>query len=453
MRVAGILPLLASDRGDEERLRLVVPRVHRHRHELAVGDAVLQRPRVRVVEIIVAPAVALGPEEQVLPVVHEAQRLGLDIGVEALFADRVHFAGVGVGDADVEALHVSAQAREVDLVGGGAQPFRRRAGVVTAAPTAAATLAAVLSLLPAAKRACLFALARARGRSGDRQGLVLEAIALHLRLLFRDDVEHVTLFAVDVLFARHGVAIGLERGARIRQRVDDPQVLHLTFVAAQQRELLRIGRPDDRRGRHARVRVLRLRGVLLLRGLLLLLLILLLLLLLLLIVLPGADVARVGVVLFTIRRQLRFDDRGIGRRLLRLGEVRRVHHVEVVIARENNALAVGRYGGPARTRGRRHVVLVQRHLAAGHVVFEAQRARAGRRARRRTRTSAGSLLRIAVILIERIGVAALRWRGGDPLLGGDDLGVTWDLDLELEDRIVLRELEIQERKGLAGWGR
>src|SRR4051812_5201848 len=442
MRVVGILTLLASDRGDEDRLRLVVPRVHRHRHELAVGDAVLQRPRVRVVEIVVAPAVALGPEEQVLPVVHEAQRLGLDIGVEALFDDRAHFARVRVGDADVEALHVAAQAREVDLVRGGAQPLRRRAGVRTTAPTAAATLAAVLSLLPSAKRACLFALARARGRSGDRQVLVLEAIGLHLRLLLRDDVEHVHLFAVDVLFARHCVAIGLERRARIRQRVDDPQVLDLAFVAAQQRELLGIGRPDDRSGGHARVRVLRLRVVLLLRGLLLLLLILLLLLLLLLIVLPGADVARVGVMLFTIGRQLRFDDRGIGRRLLRLGEVRRVHHEEVVVARENNGLAVGRYGGPARTGGGRDVVLVQRHLAAGHVVFEAQRARAGRRARRRTRTGTASLLRIVVVFIDRIGVAALRWRGGDPLLGGDDLGVTRDLDLELEDRIVLGELQV-----------
>src|SRR4051812_1552864 len=441
MRVVGILTLLPSDRGDEERLRLVVPRVHRHRDELAVGDAVLQRPRVRVVEIIVAPAVALGPEEQVLPVVHEAQRLGLDIGVEALFDDRVHFAGVGVGDADVEALHVSAQAREVDLVGGGAQPLRRRAGVGTAAPTAAATLAAVLSLLPAAKRACLFALARARGRSGDREILVLEAIGLHLRLLLRRDVEHVHLFAVDVLFAWHRVAIGLEGGAGIRQRVDDPQVLDLAFVAPQQRELLRIGRPDDRGGGDARVRVLRLRGVLLLRGLLVLLLILLLLLLLL-IVLPGADVARVGVVLFTIGRQLRLDDRGIGRRLLRLGEVRRVHHVEVVVAREDDGLAVRRHSGPARTRGRRDVVLVQRHLAAGHVVFEAQRARAGRRARRRTRTGAASLLRIVVVFIDRIGVAALRWRGGDPLLDGDDVGVTGDLDLELEDRIVLRELQV-----------
>src|SRR4051812_18738696 len=441
MRVVGILTLLASDRGDEDRLRLVVPRVHRHRHELAVGDAVLQRPRVRVVEIVVAPAVALGPEEQVLPVVHEAQRLGLDIGVEALFDDRAHFARVRVGDADVEALHVAAQAREVDLVRGGAQPLRRRAGVRTTAPTAAATLAAVLSLLPSAKRACLFALARARGRSGDRQVLVLEAIALHLRLLLRDDVEHVHLFAVDVLFAWHRVAIGLERGARIRERVDDPQVLDLAFVAAQQRELLRIGRPDNRGGRHARIRVLRLRVVLLLRGLLFLLLILLLLLLLL-IVLSGADVARVGVVLFTIGRQLRFDDRGIGRRLLRLGEVRRVHHEEVVVARENDGLAVGRDGGPARTRGGRDVVLVQRHLAAGHVVFEAQRARAGRRARRCTRTGAASLLRIVVILIERIGVSALRWRGGDPLLGGDDLGVTRDLDLELEDRIVLGELQV-----------
>src|SRR4051812_2630410 len=416
MRVVGILTLLPSDRGDEERLRLVVPRVHRHRDELAVGDAVLQRPRVRVVEIIVAPAVALGPEEQVLPVVHEAQRLGLDIGVEALFDDRVHFAGVGVGDADVEALHVSAQAREVDLVGGGAQPFRRRAGVGTAAPTAAATLAAVLPLLPAAKRACLFALARARGRSGDREILVLEAIGLHLRLLLRRDVEHVHLFAVDVLFARHRVAIGLERGARIRERVDDPQVLDLAFVAAQQRELLRIGRPDNRGGRHARVRGLRLRGVLLLRGLLLLLLILLLLLLLLLIVLPGADVARVGVMLFTIGRQLRFDDRGIGRRLLRLGEVRRVHHEEVVVARENNGLAVGRYGGPARTGGGRDVVLVQRHLAAGHVVFEAQRARAGRRGRRPPPARAAPPPRGGPLFFFWVGVAAPRGGGGGALL-------------------------------------
>ena len=83
-----------------------------------------------------------------------------------------------------------------------------------------------------------------------------------------------------MLFAGHGVAIRLERRPRIRQGVDDPQVLDLAHVTTNDRELARVARPGHGRGGDARVL-----GVDVLALFLLLLVVLLLLLLLLLLIL------------------------------------------------------------------------------------------------------------------------------------------------------------------------
>src|SRR4029079_17771749 len=419
VRIVGVLALFAPDRREEQRLRLVVPAVDRHGDELPFGDAVLQRAAVRVIEVIVSPAVALGPVQQVLAVVDQAQRARLDVGVHPFFDDRLDLARRRIGDAHVKALHVAAQPREVDLVGARAQPFRRHAGRGGLTLAAASALAALS--LPAAERARILALALRRRRRGDRQVLILEAIGLHHHTLAGCDLEDLHLFLVDVLFARHRVAVGLERRTRARQRVDDPEVLHLALVAPNQREALRIGRPHDVDGVAAPVLDVGGAVVLLLLLLLVLLLALILLLLLLLIVLAAADGTGVAVVLFAVGGQLLFDDRGVGRRLLRLCVVGRVHRVEVVVAREEHGLAVGRERRPARARRRRDVVFVEPHCRGRQVVLEAQRPVAGRLA---LRAGAGSAL--ALLLLLRIVVVDgvfLPPEGGSHLTIGGSRGI------------------------------
>src|SRR5262249_55573833 len=123
----------------------------RHRHELALGDPVLQRTGRGVVEVVVTPAVALRPEDEILAVTDEAKRPRLDVAVRPLFDDRAHLAGRGIGDADVVALLVAAQAGEVNPVGRGAQPLRRNGGAGARTALAAAALTALP--LPAAERA------------------------------------------------------------------------------------------------------------------------------------------------------------------------------------------------------------------------------------------------------------------------------------------------------------
>ncbi len=443
VRIVGILALLAADGRQVEGLRSVVHAVDRHRDELPLGHAVLQRAGVRVIEVVVAPAVALGPEQQVGAAVHQPQRPRLDVGIRALFDDGAHFSRPGIGDTDVEPLLVATEAREVDLVGRGTQPLRG-CGRASATLTTAAALAPLA--LAAAEPARVFALPLGGRRGGNRQPLVLEAAVLDAHLFPAGDVEDEHLLLRDVLFAGHGVAVGLQRRPRIGERVDDPEVLDLAVVAANQRETPGIGRPDNGDGRHPGVLVGG-RGAVLLRLVLLILVLLLLLLLLLQDLLVLLLATRVAVELFAVRGQLRLDDRRIVRRLLHLLVVGGIHHVEIVVAREEDGLLVGRHRHPARPGRRRDVVFVEGQLAGRHLVLEPQGAVAGRRACRGPGAGAASLLR-DLTRAGRIVPAAGRRRGRDLLLRRHHVGIAGDLHLEFEDRIVLGELEIRERQVL-----
>ena len=117
VRVVRILALLAAGGRDYSTRALSSTFSIAGRHELALGDAVLQRAGVGVVQIEVAPAVALRPEDNVRAVVDEPQRLRLDVGVEPLLDQHLDLAGRGIGDADVELVQVAALAREVQLAG------------------------------------------------------------------------------------------------------------------------------------------------------------------------------------------------------------------------------------------------------------------------------------------------------------------------------------------------
>ena len=228
MRVVRVLALLAAGGGEVHHPHLLVDVVEAGRDELPFGDPVLQLPRVRVVEVEVRPAVALGPEHQLLAVVHQAQRLALDVGVQALFDERLDLAGLGVDDADVQLVHVAAQAREVQLVGRGAQPLRRPADAADRGePMAPARVA--IDIVWSLKRS-----------------------AFTFTRPLRRDVEHPHLGLRDVLLTGHRVAVGLERRTRRAERVDDPEVLHQARIAAHQRELARVGRPDHVAGADAR---------------------------------------------------------------------------------------------------------------------------------------------------------------------------------------------------------
>ncbi len=289
----------------------------------------------------------------------------------------------------------------------------------------------------------------------DRQRLVRESVGLDAHTPFRRHVEHPHLRLGDVLLARHGVAVRLEGRTRVRERVDDPQVLHLAGVAPHRREPARVLRPADLDGRHARVLVL---AVPLRRVVLLLLGVVLLLLLLLLLQSAGAHLARPAVKLLAVLRELRLDDGGIVGLLLRLGVVVGVRHVQIVAAREDDGLAVGREGGPARVARRRLVVLDERELRRGHVVLEVQRLVPRlRRAAAAGAAPALPLLRVVpvahhvALVVEHVEVAPL----GAPLLRRRDLlrrrvqhGVARHLEVELERGVVPDEVHRRERQVL-----
>ena len=76
-------------------------------------------------------------------------------------------------------------------------------------------------------------------------------------------------------------------------------------------------------------------------ALLLVLLLLLFLLLLLLLAATAAAAAAEAVMLLAVLGQLVLDDGGVVLVLLRLFPVRGIHHVKVVVAREEHPLAVG----------------------------------------------------------------------------------------------------------------
>ncbi len=142
---------------------------------------------------------------------------------------------------------------------------------------------------------------------GDEQRLVLELVGFDLDDFFCLAVKDEDLALGDILFAGHGVAIRLERGPRIGQGIDNPQIGHFAFIAPNAAELPRIFGPADADGRHAEI---------------LSVLLVLLVFLLFFIV----QVAGIAVVLDPIGRQLDFLDLGIRRFLLGQGIAFGIHH-------------------------------------------------------------------------------------------------------------------------------
>ena len=318
------------------------------------------------------------------------------------------------------------------------QPFlRARRRLRSAGPTAAP-----------ASRACHRALRLGR----DADGLILKAFGLDLDAVFGLHVEHEDLRLRRILLAGHGVAVGLERGTRIGERVDDPEVLDLAHVAADERELARVARPLHLHRRHARVLRVDVLALLLLLLVFLLLLLLLLLLLVLLVATPAAA-ARVAVEILAVGRELDLDDGLVVGVLESLGVVLGVHHVEVVVAGEEDNLVVGREGRPAKRPRLGLEVLEQSDLRGGHVVLEVERLVPRRRrgsgpASATPALPAGlrldALLRrvdaLAVFVTTALGRALLRLLGRDlARLGrGDDRGGR-HLEVELERRVLLDE--------------
>jgi len=117
VRVVRVLALLASGGVEIHDAVFLVDVIEPGRDELAVSDPVLQLARVRIIEIEMRPAIALRPEHQLLAVVHQPKGAALDVGVETLFDERLHLPGPGVDDADVQLVHVTAHARQVQRVG------------------------------------------------------------------------------------------------------------------------------------------------------------------------------------------------------------------------------------------------------------------------------------------------------------------------------------------------
>ena len=278
-----------------------------------------------------APAVALGPVDELLAVADRPERLRLDVGVEPLLDDRLHLAGLGVGHAHVDAVQVAAEAPEVELVRRVAEPPR-------------------LGLL-------LVAVARERPGGGHLEGLVLEGVGLHRDPLLRVAVEDQQFLLIDVLLARHRVAVGLELRPRRRERVDHPEVRHLALVGSRRRELLRVLRPLRADGRHPRaVLVLRVALLVLLERRLRLV----------------CEPPREAVVLLAVGGQLHFLDLRVAEVLERELVVRLVHHEEVVAAGEEHGLVVGRHLRPAGLLGIGRMVGQERQLARGEVVLEVE---------------------------------------------------------------------------------
>ena len=116
VRVVGILAGLPAAGREVEDAGLLVDLLDALADELAGRELGLELA-VAVIEVVVAPAVALGPPDHLLAAAEEPQVLGLDVGVEALLDEDLDLARRRVGDADVVAVEVARLAAEVELVG------------------------------------------------------------------------------------------------------------------------------------------------------------------------------------------------------------------------------------------------------------------------------------------------------------------------------------------------
>jgi hypothetical protein len=117
-----------------------------------------------VIEIIMAPAVPLGPPDDLLAAAEEARRLDLDIGVETFLDEDLDLARGRVGDAELVAVEVAGLAAEIELVRRVGEPLGRR------------------------RELALPVEGLVRGRE-DIEGRVLELLRLDLDLALRRQVE------------------------------------------------------------------------------------------------------------------------------------------------------------------------------------------------------------------------------------------------------------------------
>jgi hypothetical protein len=188
--------------------------------------------------------------------------------------------------------------------------------------------------------------------------------------------------------------------------------------------------------------------------LLLLLLVFLLLLLLLLLpflllqLLHFARRDREAVVLLAVLRELCFGNGGVVGVLQSLLVVRDIHHVEIVVAREQDGFAVRREGRPARPTWFFFIVLDQRHLRRCHVVFEVERFGAGIRWRASAGPAAALPLLGTDLRASSFQLRASSFRCDRLWLGRLNARVARHLDFELERGVPFDESNLRERQVL-----
>ena len=215
--------VLVHAAGGEEHVALLL--VHRQDVLDVVGafGEVAHQGAVRIIEIEVGPAVALGPPEELLSAAQQVDLPVLDVGIHALGDEGAGGVGGQVHAAHVHAVQVAGAADQVEAV-------------VVAQPHAGAVLVIGLAEF-----------ARARG---DVEGLVLEGVDLITLAAPVGHGEDVELLR-GARFAGHLVFVGLEGGARLAQGVDHPEVLDLTHIGLDRGEVLAVRRPDDPARHHA----------------------------------------------------------------------------------------------------------------------------------------------------------------------------------------------------------
>ncbi len=408
--VVGVLAGLPAAGQEVEGAGLLVDLHDALADELARGQLGLELA-VAVVEVVVAPAVALGPPQHLFAAAEEPQVLVFDVGVQALLDEDLDLARGRVGDAGLEAVEVARLAAEIELVGRVGEP------------------------LGGGRELLLPVEGSARGRE-DVEGRVLELLRLDLDLGLGGQVEDQDLGLGLVLLAGHLVAVGLEGRPGIGQGVDDPEVGDLALVAADEGDLLGILGPDDHPGRGAEV--------------LAVLLVLLELFLVLVVEIPG-----VAVVLLAVGRQLDLLDGLVVGLLLGQLEALGVHQEQVLAAGEDDRLLVGRDRGPAGPLLGGLVVLEERQLAGRQLVSEAQDLGLLLRLLGLVGLLALVLLGVLLLLLVLLLVDLLDLLlllgdlgGLDDLAADQDVVVLGHLDLELEGRVLLDELDGLDRQVL-----
>ncbi len=295
-----------------------------------------------------------------------------------------------------------------------------------------------------------------RDRRGfHRELLVLKGVDGDLEYLLVGDREDVQLLLRLVLLAGHAVLVGLERGPRVCQGIDDPEVRDLALIGAEHGEARVVLRPRHPDGRGAWTELL----VLLAhdacgRALSLIGLAGLLVLQLLLVALSALPVPRIAVVLLAVGRELGLDDGRVIGLLLGQLEVGRIHQEEVVAAREEHRLLVGRDGRPGRVRLLGLELVIEHDRASRQVVLEPPlllRGRAsgpapclGLTAAATAAAAAGAATAATLHLVFLLLCLASEFLAGGVL----DFRVLRQADAEANLGVVLDELDLVDRQVL-----